>query len=86
MLPPAEPTEQTVAAAAEEQPADSAVGGTPTSAAPPASRPAAKPIAHTEAEPIDLMASAGPALAKRVAPLAIGALVLLFVLLRRRKH
>lgn len=91
---PAEPIEQAVEAAAAEQPADSVVGGVPSAAAPeptprstppPQSRPAPKPITRTEPEPIDLMASAGPALAKRLAPLAVGLLVLLFIL-RRRKH
>jgi hypothetical protein len=36
-------------------------------------------------EPIDLLGSAGPALAKRLAPVAAGALLILLVLLRRRR-
>jgi carbon monoxide dehydrogenase subunit G len=39
----------------------------------------------TEAEPIDLLQSAGPAVAKRFAPLALGLLVL-FLLLHRRSR
>jgi hypothetical protein len=58
-------------------------------AAEPAPQPAAaapRPIAPRDVEPIDLMHSAGPAVAKRLAPLLGGLLLLLIVLrlIRRR--
>ncbi len=59
-----------------------------TSAGAESSRPAgARHIAPAEVEPIDLLGSAGPAVAKRLAPVvaAVAALVALFVILRRRR-
>jgi uncharacterized protein len=48
--------------------------------------PVAPPAERSESEPIDLLAYAGPSVAKRVVPLVVGLLVLLavFRLLRRR--
>ncbi|HEU5008037.1 MAG TPA: SRPBCC family protein [Jatrophihabitantaceae bacterium] len=52
----------------------------------PASAPAAAaPPAKAEPEPINLMSSAGPAVAKRLAPVALGILVLLIAVGRRRR-
>ncbi|WAX57611.1 SRPBCC family protein [Jatrophihabitans cynanchi] len=68
------------AAAAKKAPATTAAGETPPAepvAAAPA-RPAAEP------EPINLLESAGPAVAKRLAPLVLVLLVLL-IIVRRRK-
>ncbi len=48
-------------------------------------RPVHRPSSD-EVEPIDLLGSAGPALAKRLAPVAAGALVVLALLLNRRAH
>jgi carbon monoxide dehydrogenase subunit G len=80
-----------VAAASVERPAHSP---SPAHAAPAASteQPAhgaspphtGSPAHAAEVEPIDLLGSAGPALAKRLVPLAVVALVL-YVLLRRRR-
>ena len=54
----------------------------PTLASPPAHRPAVADV-----EPIDLLGSAGPAIAKRLAPVAAGgALLVLLLLLRRRRR
>ncbi|HEY0166451.1 MAG TPA: SRPBCC family protein [Jatrophihabitans sp.] len=51
----------------------------PTLAQPPAHRPAVADV-----EPIDLLGSAGPAIAKRLAPVAAGALLLALLFLLRR--
>jgi carbon monoxide dehydrogenase subunit G len=78
------------AADGPESAADGATAETAKHAAP-ASAPAARPrpaAPAPEPEPINLIESAGPAIAKRVAPIA-GAVVLLLLLLgrrRRRKH
>ena len=53
----------------------------PTAAQPPAPRPMAADV-----EPIDLLGSAGPAVAKRLAPVAAGAVLLLLLLLRQRRR
>ena len=61
---------------------------------PPASEPAPAPVAQVprreiptaEVEPIDLLGSAGPAVAKRLAPVLAGLLVLLVIVLRARKR
>jgi carbon monoxide dehydrogenase subunit G len=50
-------------------------------AQPPAHRPAVADV-----EPIDLLASAGPAVAKRLAPLVAGVLLVLLVILGRRRR
>jgi carbon monoxide dehydrogenase subunit G len=67
-------------AAAEPQPAADA----PAAETPAASVP--RVIASREVEPIDLMASAGPAVAKRVIPLAAVVAVVLAVLFARRRR
>ena len=60
-----------------------------TSAQPPARpsvvppRPVQRPSAH-EVEPIDLLGSAGPAVAKRLGPLLAAVLILIWLLRRRR--
>jgi len=43
------------------------------------------PRAEAEVEPINLVASAGPAIAKRLAPAAAVLLVVLLLVLRRRR-
>jgi len=53
----------------------------PVTAAP---APPARPVA--EPEPINLLESAGPAVAKRLAPVALVLLVLLIIVRRRRSH
>jgi carbon monoxide dehydrogenase subunit G len=65
----------------------SAPAAAPAAPAAPAKAAAPKVIPAREVEPIDLMASAGPAVAKRLIPLAGGVAVLLAILfvLRRRK-
>lgn len=56
----------------------------PTSARPTGSpRPVSRPPA--EVEPIDLLGSAGPALAKRLAPVVAVAVVIIVLLIRRRR-
>ncbi|MDQ1738423.1 MAG: hypothetical protein QOE53_75 [Pseudonocardiales bacterium] len=62
--------------------ADQAAPSTPAVA----QRPAAHRPAVHEVEPIDLLGSAGPAVAKRLAPVAAGVLVVLLVLLQRRRR
>jgi hypothetical protein len=67
----------------------------PTSAATPEAAPApAAPLPpprqptapRREAEPIDLLEVAGGSVAKRLAPVAVGLVVLLLLLIRRRRH
>jgi hypothetical protein len=62
--------------------------GAASAAGAPAAETHRQPTRHAapETEPIDLLGSAGPALVKRLAPIAVPALaVLLFVILRRRR-
>jgi carbon monoxide dehydrogenase subunit G len=61
------------------RPAQPAPG--PTLASPPAHRPAVADV-----EPIDLLGSAGPAIAKRLAPVAAGGTLLVLLLLLRRRR
>jgi carbon monoxide dehydrogenase subunit G len=65
-----------------------ATGGpaVPDAAAEPAARPEARvrKVDSPASEPVDLAGVAGPALLKRLAPVIVGLLVLLFVLRRRR--
>lgn len=59
-----------------------------SSAPPAATRPRPSPVPRRTAdqvEPIDLIGSAGPAVAKRLVPLVVAALLLLFALRRRRR-
>jgi carbon monoxide dehydrogenase subunit G len=90
----AESTEPTPANSPLDQPtpaaAEIAAGGSVAAAAPPApSEPASRQPAHAapaaEVQPIDLLGSAGPAIAKRLAPVAVLLVVLLLVLRRRRR-
>jgi len=69
--------------AAAAQPATDATEPAAMSRAPQRSEPAHRRAAE-DVEPIDLIASAGPALAKRLAP--VFALVLLLILIARRWH
>jgi carbon monoxide dehydrogenase subunit G len=93
------PMDQPSPAAAEiaagvQATADSSAPGTdpvaptftePAATSEPASSGSARPIT-SEVEPIDLLGSAGPALAKRLAPIAAVALaVVLLIILRRRR-
>ncbi len=78
-LPSGAGTEEPVVAAAPETPAE------PTAP----QRPATQPRIVTpprEVEPIDLLGSAGPAVAKRLAPVAVLAVLILLVVLRRRRR
>jgi carbon monoxide dehydrogenase subunit G len=64
-----------------------AVTGAPVSAAPPVAAPPVRtnPQPRPEPEPIDLLAAAGAPLARRLAPLAVGLLLLLLVVRRLRR-
>lgn len=74
----------------EALPADAAASEEPalSSAAPATAAPSVRKIDSPEAAPVDLLELTGGSVAKRVAPLAAAAAVLLaiFVLVRRRKH
>jgi carbon monoxide dehydrogenase subunit G len=82
---PAVPTEQPAVPAEEPPPAEppAPVPTTPAVGGAAPTRPAHAASAG-DVEPIDLLGSAGPALARRLVPLAVLAVVL-FVLLRRRR-
>jgi carbon monoxide dehydrogenase subunit G len=56
-----------------------------STAAPTAVQPAVRRIDSPEPEPVDLMEAAGPAVAKRVLPLVVGAAIVAFILWRRNK-
>ena len=75
--------------AAIAEPAALSGGTGPGSAAAVSPEGPSQPSRHaaSEAEPIDLLSSAGPAVLKRLAPVAIAAVlaVLLYVILRRRR-
>ncbi|HEY2297575.1 MAG TPA: SRPBCC family protein [Jatrophihabitans sp.] len=71
---PAEATAGAVAPAAGEESAESA-----------AAEAGPRQLPTADVEPIDLLENAGPAIAKRLAPL-VAALLVLLVILRRRKH
>jgi carbon monoxide dehydrogenase subunit G len=78
----ADAAEHTTASAAE--PVETAPArNAPTMAEPAAAAPA-RPVA--EPEPINLLESAGPAVAKRLAPVALVLLVLLIIVRRRRSR
>jgi MYXO-CTERM domain-containing protein len=70
--------------AAELRGPDPAGASEPSSASDPAAAP--RPTAAPEPEPINLIESAGPAVAKRIAPVALAVLVLLIGLRRRRRR
>ena len=73
-------------AADDPSPAESALGAdTPRAEAPaPAEAPKVRKIDSPASEPVDLAGVAGPAILKRLAPVVVGLLLLLFVLRRRR--
>jgi len=77
-----------VEAAADPSPAESALGAdTPrpaSAAAPVADPPRIRKIDSPASEPVDLAGVAGPAILKRVAPVVVGLLLLLFIVRRRR--
>ncbi len=75
-------TAETVDATGTEQPAAATVSAAAAAPASPRPTPSARP---SEVEPINLIESAGPAIAKRLAPVAIAAVLLFFVLRRRAK-
>jgi uncharacterized protein len=89
-----QPVEESVAESVAEPVADEvpqdvpdaaqAAADAPTAAAPPPSEPTVRKISGPAAEPVDLAGVAGPAVLKRLAP-ALGVLLLLVLLLRRRK-
>jgi carbon monoxide dehydrogenase subunit G len=85
---PAKAAAPTKAAPAKAAPAAPVEAPAETPAAAPAAPAAAAPriIASREVEPIDLMASAGPAVAKRVIPLVAVVAVVLAVLFARRRR
>ena len=58
---------------------------TPPAPAPATAAPAPRSFAPAEVEPIDLLEHAGPAVAKRLIPVA-AAVVLLLIILRLRKR
>jgi carbon monoxide dehydrogenase subunit G len=74
-------------AATDPSPAESALGSdTPRAAAPAAAEPPkVRKIDSPASEPVDLAGMAGPAILKRLAPVVVGMLLLLFIL-RRRRH
>jgi carbon monoxide dehydrogenase subunit G len=76
--PPAQRLDE-VGAPSADRPAQPGAGSRPGVARPPAHRPAAADV-----EPIDLLGSAGPAIAKRLAPVGAGAVLLALLLLLRR--
>lgn len=85
--PEAAPSEVPAAAEPAAAPGESAPVPTPTTAAEPAVQPRAegpRQIAPTEVEPIDLLEHAGPAVAKRLAPVVV-VLILLLIIMRLRK-
>jgi carbon monoxide dehydrogenase subunit G len=72
-------------ASEDPSPPESALGAdTPRAEAPAAEAPKVRKIDSPATEPVDLAGVAGPALLKRLAPVVIGLLVLVFVLRRRR--
>jgi carbon monoxide dehydrogenase subunit G len=73
-------------AADAPSPADSALGAdTPRAEAPaPAEAPKVRKIDSPASEPVDLAGVAGPAILKRLAPVVVGLLLLVFILRRRR--
>ncbi|CAN5465934.1 SRPBCC family protein [soil metagenome] len=83
------PTATEAAPGPSEEGAHAASTAAPTAAptAPPTVRsvPRQLPPPISEVEPIDLLGSAGPAVAKRLIPLAIPLLLIIFYLVRRRR-
>jgi carbon monoxide dehydrogenase subunit G len=72
-------------ASEDPSPAGSALGAdTPRAEAPAAEPPKVRKIDSPASEPVDLAGVAGPAVLKRLAPVVIGLLLLVFILRRRR--
>ena len=72
------------AAAPDPSPAESALGAdTPRPETTPEA-PRVRKIDSPASEPVDLAGVAGPAILKRLAPVVVGLLLLLFILRRRR--
>jgi carbon monoxide dehydrogenase subunit G len=85
---PAKKVAAAAAPAATSATVEAAQPELPVVDAPVAAKPAPKTFASQDVEPIDLMASAGPAVAKRVIPLAaaVGVLFAVLFALRRRRR
>jgi Uncharacterized conserved protein len=89
---PAPPASSEAAAEVGAGPVATAPAAPAADAAEPRSEPAGsvngRPVAtpQREVEPINLLESAGPAVAKRLAPVAVGVVVLLLALRRRSRH
>lgn len=83
---PAAPGEgaASAAAASDPSPAESALGADTPRAEAPAPAPKVRKIDSPASEPVDLAGVAGPAILKRLAPVVVGLLVLVFLLRRRR--
>jgi carbon monoxide dehydrogenase subunit G len=67
-------------------PAPTATGAAATAAATPAATSGPRTIDHPESEPVNLLATAGAPVAKRVVPIVIGVVVLVLLLGRRRRR
>ncbi|HET8583100.1 MAG TPA: SRPBCC family protein [Jatrophihabitans sp.] len=89
---PAPPAASEAAAEAGAEPVATAPAAPAAAATEPRSEPTGsvngRPVAapQREVEPINLLESAGPAVAKRLAPVAVGVVVLLIALRRRSRH
>jgi uncharacterized protein len=82
----AAPAESTADAPADPSPVEGAsASDTPRDAAPPDEAPKVRKIDSPASEPVDLAGMAGPAILKRLAPVVVGMLLLLFILRRRRR-
>ena len=82
----ATPAEAATEATTDPSPAESTLGGdTPRAATPADEPPKVRKIDSPASEPVDLAGMAGPAILKRLAPVVVGMLLLLFIL-RRRRH
>jgi carbon monoxide dehydrogenase subunit G len=82
---PVEPAAASEAAPPAQQAAAAPIAPTSPAGAPVAHRPPPHRPAVAEVEPIDLLSSAGPAVAKRLAPVAAVALLIVWLLVRRRR-
>ena len=91
MAPAAAGAAATAAATPASEPTVDAPSGSAESSADAASAPAAEPakptvrkIEYKEAKPVDLLETAGTPVLKRIAPLAVVGIILLFILRRLR--
>ncbi|MET0325848.1 MAG: SRPBCC family protein [Ilumatobacteraceae bacterium] len=81
------PSVPDAAAVTDPSPAESALGADtprPDAAAAAAEAPRIRKIDSPASEPVDLAGVAGPALLKRIAPVVVGLLLLVFIVRRRR--